>query len=406
MILKFARRYFSAKKSAHAINIISWVTASVIAFATCCQILVLSVFNGFENLVQSLYVTFYSDYKIIPERGKTFELTPQQINAIRSLPIIEGVAPMLEEKALLIHGDAQTVIDLKGVDSGFALISNITEKVTRGDYELGTEDHPELVMGAGIRQATGITIEAIYEYLPTTIVLPKSGVTSSDPVESISEGNIKPSGSFTIQQEFDNTIALTNIAFVRTYTAQPENVYTAIQLKVKKGTSFKTVTQQLSPILSENTRIQTRYEQNSSLFNTMRTEKWAIYAILTLILIIAAFNIISALSMLVLEKKRDIAVLKSLGATDQLIMKIFVAEGLLLGVIGTATGILLASVICFLQLKFKLIPMQGDSFLINYFPVKLVFTDFILVAVTALSITALASWIPAYRASRQSFKLQ
>jgi lipoprotein-releasing system permease protein len=153
-------------------------------------------------------------------------------------------------------------------------------------------------------------------------------------------------------------------------------------------------------------KVLSRYEQNTSLFNTMKTEKWAIYAVLTLILIIAAFNMISALTMLVLEKKRDISILKSMGSSNLKIQQIFMSEGLLLGFIGAAAGITLATIICVLQLEFKLIPMQGDSFLISHFPVKLIATDFLMVAATALSISLLASWLPAYRAARQPINLR
>lgn len=405
MILKFAWRYFKAKKSANAINIISWVTASVIAFATCCQVLVLSVFNGFEDLVKSLYVTFYTDLKVVPEKGKTFTVTPEQLQQINALPYVEAVSRVIEEKALLQHGDAQTVVVLKGVDENYTSVSNISEKVTRGDFKLGTEDEPMIVMGSGIRQATGIVIESLYEYTPTTIILPKTGVEGNDPLASMSESNITPAGSFTIQQEFDNTIALTNLDFTRVYTTLPENTYTSLDIKLKDLNEEEKARLGIHEILKDQ-KVLTRFEQNVSLFNTMRTEKWAIYAVLTLILIIAAFNMISALTMLVLEKKRDISILKSLGASNNLVRKIFVSEGVLLGVLGATAGVLLAVIICLLQMKFRLIPMQGDSFLINYFPVKLIATDFLLVAVTALSITFIAAWFPAYRASKQPMSLR
>lgn len=405
MILKFAWRYFKAKKSANAINIISWVTASVIAFATCCQVLVLSVFNGFEDLVKSLYVTFYTDLKVVPTKGKTFTVTPAQLKQIRELPFVAAASCVIEEKALLQHGDAQTVIFLKGVDENYTSVSNISEKVTRGEFNLGTEDEPKLVMGSGIRQATGIVIESLYEYIPTTIILPKTGVAGNDPLASMSEGVITPAGSFTIQQEFDNTIALTNLDFVKLYTALPDDKYTSLDIKLKNIKDEKAARLRINEILKDQ-KVLTRYEQNVSLFNTMRTEKWAIYAVLTLILIIAAFNMISALTMLVLEKKRDISVLKSLGASNNLVRRIFVSEGVLLGVLGAASGVLIATIICLLQMKYHLIPMQGDSFLISYFPVKLIATDFLLVACTALSITFIAAWFPAYRASKQPMSLR
>ncbi|MBX2939144.1 MAG: ABC transporter permease [Ferruginibacter sp.] len=406
MIFTFAWRYFRAKKSAHAIQIISWVTASVIAFATCCQILVLSVFNGFEDLVRSLYATFYTDIKIVPARGKTITLTPEMIEKIRSTPGVAAASLVLEEKALLQHGESQTVIFLKGVDENYTRVSNVADKITRGNYETGTADEPMLVMGSGIRQATGIVIGALYEYMPTTVILPKAGNTSNDPLSSMSEGNVVASGSFTIQQEFDNTIALTNLPFVRQQLALPNHVYTSMDIQLNPDAHPEKLKKTLQHFAGPEMKVLNRYEQNTSLFNTMKTEKWAIYAVLTLILIIAAFNMISALTMLVLEKKRDISILKSLGSSNRKIQQIFMSEGLLLGFIGAAAGITLATIICFLQIEFKLIPMQGDSFLISHFPVKLLATDFLMVAATALSISLLASWLPAYRASRQPVHLR
>jgi lipoprotein-releasing system permease protein len=406
MIFTFAWRYFRAKKSAHAIQIISWVTASVIAFATCCQILVLSVFNGFEDLVRSLYATFYTDIKIVPAKGKTITLTPEMIRQINTTPGISVASLVLEEKALLQHGESQTVIYLKGVDENYTRVSNVAEKITRGNYETGTVDEPLIVLGSGIRQATGIVIGALYEYLPTTVILPKAGNTSNDPLSSMSEGNVVASGSFTIQQEFDNTIAITNLPFVRQQLSLPEHVYTSYDILLNPGIRADDVKKNLQQILGPEMKVLSRYEQNTSLFNTMKTEKWAIYAVLTLILIIAAFNMISALTMLVLEKKRDISILKSMGSSNLKIQQIFMSEGLLLGFIGAAAGITLATIICVLQLEFKLIPMQGDSFLISHFPVKLIATDFLMVAATALSISLLASWLPAYRAARQPINLR
>lgn len=406
MIFTFAWRYFRAKKSAHAIQIISWVTASVIAFATCCQILVLSVFNGFEDLVRSLYATFYTDIKIVPAKGKTITLTPEMIRQINATPGISAASLVLEEKALLQHGESQTVIYLKGVDENYTRVSNVAEKITRGNYEIGTVDEPLIVLGSGIRQATGIVIGALYEYLPTTVILPKAGNTSNDPLSSMSEGNVVASGSFTIQQEFDNTIAITNLPFVRQQLSLPEHVYTSYDIQLNPDIRVDDVKKNLQQILGPEMKVLSRYEQNTSLFNTMKTEKWAIYAVLTLILIIAAFNMISALTMLVLEKKRDISILKSMGSSNLKIQQIFMSEGLLLGIIGAAAGITLATIICVLQLEFKLIPMQGDSFLISHFPVKLMATDFLMVAAMALSISLLASWLPAYRAARQPINLR
>ena len=401
MYFTFAWRYFKAKKSANAINIIAWVTVGVIAFATCCQVLVLSVFNGFEDLVKSLYSSFYADVKILPANGKTCILTAAQIASIKNQPAVENISVIAEEKALLKNQDAQTVIYLKGVDSGYENVSGVAGKTNRGKYFTGTTEEPYLVVGSGIQNATNLNFNNALSNDDVTVILPKKNSNSNDPLQSISEGFITPSGSFTIQQEFDDKYAITNIGFIKQQIGFAADEYSAVEIKLKEKADPEQAKKDIAALLGGKYKVQTKYEQNTSLYNTMKLEKWAIYAILTLILIIAAFNMVSALTMLVLEKRKDISVLQSMGASQKSILKIFLSEGLLLGGIGTLAGILMATIICLLQLKFKIIKLAGGSFLLDYFPVKMIATDFILVAVTATAIAFLAAWFPARKASNQ-----
>jgi lipoprotein-releasing system permease protein len=385
LYLTFAWRYFKAKKSANAINIIAWVTVAVIAFATCCQVLVLSVFNGFEDLVKSLYSSFYTDIKIIPAQGKTFLLTAEQIALLKRSPAVEGFSLVAEEKALLKNHDAQTVIYLKGVDDNYANVSGIAAKTNRGKYFTGTTEEPCLVAGSGIQNAAAINVDAAFPSDDSlTVILPKKNNLTNDPLQSLSEGNIE------VKQQ---------MGFMA-------DEYSAVEIRLKEKTDPVVEKTKIEALLGNNFKVQTKYEQNTSLYNTMKLEKWAIYAVLTLILIIAAFNMVSSLTMLVLEKRKDISVLQSMGAGKKSILKIFLSEGLLLGGIGTVAGILMAVVICLLQLKFKLIKLQGGSFLLDYFPVKLIVTDFLLVAVTATAIAFIAAWFPARKASNQHFELR
>ncbi|HMI05867.1 MAG TPA: FtsX-like permease family protein, partial [Pedobacter sp.] len=213
-------------------------------------------------------------------------------------------------------------------------------------------------------------------------------------------------GRFRIQQDFDDNYVITNMAFVKRMLGLQPNEYSGVELSVNDSTQTESVRQQLVRILGKNYRIQTRYEQNQSLYGVMGAEKWFIYIMLTMILIVAAFNMVGALTMLVWEKQKDIHVLKALGASNGLIQKIFLSEGILLGVMGGVAGMLLALVTCLLQIKYKLIPLQGDSFLIDYYPVKLVPTDFLLVLSTILVVALLASWIPARKAAAQPIELK
>jgi lipoprotein-releasing system permease protein len=405
MYLKFAWRYFKAKKSTNAINIISWVTAGVIAFSTMCQVLVLSVFNGFEGLVQSLYSNFYSDLKVLPARGKTITLTPGQINTIRKMNGVKGTSLIAEEKALLQNGEQQTVVLLKGVDANYSQVSGVPQNMFHGIFDPGTVDRPKLILGSGIENAIGV--ESDKNLFPITVFLPKkTSDVNSNPLAALSEGNATTSGSFAIQQDFDNKYVITNLGFVKQQMNYAPDEYSAFEISLIDPAQTNKFTEDLQKMLGSKYKVLTKFQQNASLYNSMRLEKWVIYAVLTLILVIAAFNMIGALTMLVLEKRKDISVLQSLGADKNLIKKIFLSEGLLLAVTGAGTGIVLALIICFLQVKFKIIKLVGNSFLIDYFPVKLVITDFILVTLTALIIAFGASWFPAKKASEQLFNLK
>ena len=405
MYLKFAWRYFRAKKSTNAINIISWVTAGVIAFSTMCQVLVLSVFNGFEGLVQSLYSNFYADVKILPAKGKTFLLDESQIQKIRTFPGIKGISLQAEEKALLQSGEQQTVVLLKGVDSNYFRVSGVPGNMMHGTFDVGTAEDPKLVVGSGIEYAMGI--EADRNLFPITVFLPKkTGTAGSSAMSALSEGNAQTSGSFSIQQDFDNKYVITNLGFLKQQMNYEDNEYRDVEIALIDPERSDRFAKDLQREIGAGFKVLTKYEQNTSLYSSMRLEKWVIYAVLTLILIIAAFNMIGALTMLVLEKRKDISILQSLGAGRQLVRKIFLSEGLLLAVAGAVTGIVMALIICFLQVKFKLIKLYGNSFLIDYFPVKIVIPDLLLVAATALVISFVAAWFPAQKASLQTFNLK
>ncbi|MEO9003608.1 MAG: FtsX-like permease family protein [Ginsengibacter sp.] len=405
MYLKFAWRYFKAKKSTNAINIISWVTAGVIAFSTMCQVLVLSVFNGFEDLVKSLYSNFYADIKVVPAKGKTFIFTQSQLNDIHKIKGIKGTSFSVQEKALLQNGEDQTVVLLRGVDSAYYKVSGVPEKMYHGDFNVGTMDHPKLILGVGIESAIGV--QADRNLMPVTVFLPKkTNSNNPNPLAALSEGNATTAGSFAIQQDFDNKYVITNLAFIKQQMNYQPDEYSALDISLlnpEQSEKFKKI---LQNTLGDSYKVLTKYEQNMSLYNSMRLEKWFIYAVLTLILIIAAFNMVGALTMLVLEKRKDISVLQSLGADRSLVKKIFLSEGILLAAVGACTGIILALIISFLQMKFHLIKLEGNSFLIDYFPVKLVLTDFILVVLTSAIIAFIASWFPAQKASQQIFNLK
>ena len=310
-----------------------------------------------------------------------------------------------EEKALIQNGPLQTVVHIKGVDNNYSKVAGVVESMYRGEFELGTEDQPGLVFGVGVEQALGLSSNQAIS--PVSIYLPKKTVIAvADPLQSLAMSLGDPRGSFAIQTEFDNKYVITNLDFIRNYVGYRQDQYSAVEIKLKPNVSASSVAQTLASLLGDGYLVEDRYQQNKMLYNTIRLEKLAIYGIFSLILIVAAFNMLGALSMLVLEKKKDIQVLKAMGADQQLIQQIFLAEGALLSFIGAIGGMFIALILYYLQTQYKLVPLQGDTFLIDYYPVKLSVNDFLLVGITVLAIGVLASWIPSKKAAVQVMELR
>jgi lipoprotein-releasing system permease protein len=367
---------------------------------TAALILVLSVFNGFEDLVKSLYSSFYPDLRIGPAAGKELTLTSEQLARLRSVGGVRGLSLVVEDKAMLINGDYQANAYIKGVDEQYTKVSGVAGHLIKGEFNLGTADEPLLVLGAGVENAVGVqsdrNISSILVYTGR-----KGPINLQDPLRNVSTGEANTAGTFVIQQDFDNKYVLTNLGFVKQMLDIGPDRYTAAEIALVPGSDEEEVKGLLQGLLGKSYLVQTRYEQNQSLYSVMSAEKWVIYAILSLILVVAAFNMIGALTMLVLEKKGDISVLHALGADSPLIQRIFLSEGLLLALIGGGLGMLLALALSLAQIHFKLIPLEGGSFLIDYFPVKLSAADFLLVSCTVTVIALIASWIPARKAALQ-----
>ena len=410
----FAWRYFKAKKSTNAINIIAWISIVAMTFGTTALILVLSVFNGFEGMVKSLYTTFYSDLKVFPSQGKVLNLTAEQIKQIRGVTGVKNFSLVAEEKGLLQNSgftrdsseyNFQRTVTIKGVDENYKDVSGVPGSVVRGEFSTGNDEIPYMVLGVGVEDA--LHVEAEKNLSPLMAYLPKKdSSTSNDPLQNVSADPVNTSGVFVIQPEFDFNYAITNLGFVKKLLGYKENEYTSVELAINPESNADDVKENLQKQLGNNYLVQTRYEQNRGLYSIMTAEKWVVYAVLVLIMCIFSFTIVSSLTMLVLEKQKDISILHALGGNDNFIQRIFLSEGLLIGIFGGLAGIILALIIAWLQVNYKLIPLQGRSFLIDYYPVKLKWPDFVLVAVTVLFIALLASWIPARKAAKQEFSLR
>jgi lipoprotein-releasing system permease protein len=406
MNLLFAWRYFKAKKSTNAINIIAWVSMIAIVLITAAFIILLSVFNGFEGLVKSLYSSFYADLRVAPKNGKSITVTPLQFSKMKVIYNISAVSKIVEEKALIQNGEIQTIVYLKGVDENYTNVTSVAGKMIRGEFNLGDSNKPSVVLGSGIENALAVMSDR--NLYPLTVYLFKRGVNVNvvDPYQAFSAENVYSSGTFFIQQDIDNKYAITNTDFMKQMLSMGEDEYGSLEIALRNPGEADETKQELKKVFGDDYVIETRYEQNKSLYSVMNLEKWAIYGILTMMLIVAAFTMIGALTMLVLEKQKDIQILKALGADNYRVRKIFLSEGILLAGMGAFAGLLLAILICWAQLQYKLIAIEGGTFLIDYYPVELRFSDFVLVLVTVMLIAFLASWFPARKAALQPVELK
>jgi len=404
MIWQFASRYFRAKKSTNAINIIAWVSVVAIGVGAGALIVILSVFNGFEGLVKSLYSSFYPSVKVSPVTGKTILLTPAQLKQIAAVKGVAHYSAVIEEKAVMQFGEEKTIATLKGVDSHYNEVTRVKEKVVRGRFDTGDETAYRAVLGIELEAALGVDVER--SMVPVDVYVPRRSAGGLLPNEALNSSYLYPAGTFAIQQEFNSKYVITHIDFMRKLLELGPNEMSALEIATASGTEDMVLKHRLEQVLGPQFKVQTRYEQNQALYAIMQTEKWAVYVILSFILIIAAFNMIGSLSMLVIEKQKDITILKAMGARQQLIMKIFLAEGLIIAGIGAGLGFGLGALVCWIQQQFGVIKLEGASFLVDAYPVSMHPMDFVLVSITIIVIGIAASWYPAKRASVLGIELK
>lgn len=394
--LLVARRYLFAKRSTNAINIITGISVFGIAVGTMALILVLSVFNGFEDLLSDLFGHFNPELKVTPAKGKTFTADSLTLGRIRALPGVATVSETLEEIAFFEYEGAQDFGVLKGVDDNFARINGIDSTVREGEYLLIEEGRNCAVLGAGMRNKLSINmnnpIAALTIYMPTE----KQGGVLSKPFIT---RYAYPKGTFSIQQDFDNQYVLTNLPFVRELLEAPPGTVSSLEIKCKPGVQAATIKKDLADILGEGFIFKDRYEQNEAFFKVMQLEKWMGYAITCLMMILMVFNMVGALWMIVLDKQKDISTLKSLGADDSAIRRIFLSEGLLLTALGMVIGMVLSIGLYIIQKTYGIVSIP-QGFLVESYPISMRIWDFLTVTLTVLSIGLLASLPPASRAVR------
>ena len=398
---KFAKRYLVSKKTTNAINILSGVSVIGMIVGTTALILVLSVFNGFEDLVKSLYNSFNPDLKITAIKGKVFLPDAGQIAKMENLSGVEAVSKVLEENALIQYNDKDIIARLKGVDENYVSVSQVDTAIYDGEYKLQEEEYNFAVLGIGIAAMLGLNVNNQFARLNVFMPKREGKVSRLKPENAFAQKTIYPGGVFAIQQDFDSEYVIVPMRFMRDILAYPEEV-SALEIALSPEANHKSIQKEIVAIMGGDFQVKNRQEQDALLYAVMKLEKWVVYLILTFILIIASFNMIGSLSMLVMEKKHDIGILKAMGAGKQFIRRIFLMESVLLAFLGASIGIVLAVIICLIQEHYGIIKLQGMSFLIDAYPVSMRLGDFVLVFITVMVISVLAALFPAYRAAEQS----
>lgn len=397
-----SKRYLIAKKSHSAINIISLISLFGVAVGTMALIVVLSVFNGFDELIKSLFNSFDPDIKITIAEGKYFVPDSSKYYQVKSIPQVDQISEVVEENALVQYRDKQYIATLKGVSPNFNQVSGIDKQIKEGKYILKNGRVSFAVIGQGV--AYYLSVGLNFSDPLVIYALRRNAEVSMIPEEAINKKLIMPSGIFSIENDFDTKYIILPIDFTREILEYNKEV-TALEIKVKPGSDINTVKKQIQSILGKSFNVKNRYEQQQIFYKIMESEKWAIFFILTFILIVASLNIIGSLTMLILDKKKDIQTFNNLGADWNSIRKIFLLNGWFSTLAGAIIGLILGILICYIQIKFGVVRLQGSgTFVIDVYPVKIILKDILLVLGTVAAIGFITSWIPVRVISRKYFE--
>lgn len=408
-----AKRYFFSRNIANVIHVISLVSLIGVTVGSFALIVVLSVFNGFENVVLSLYNSFDSDLKVTPKKGKYFhpvadlpkgdttKKTVHLLDEIKQWNQVANASYVIEENVLVKYDNRQTIATMKAVAPDYVSAMGVDTMIYGGQDYLKKGETPFAIVGAGI--ASKISLNIYDETGKMAIFTPDQSLSgfNLNPKKAFRKKRLKTSGIFSIQQDFDDKYFVAPLSFGRKLLNEQERV-TGLEVSVKSDGMLEKVRARLKETLGTDFEVKDRYQQHAHLYQVMRFEKLAVYLILTFILIIAAFNLIGSLLMLAIEKKKDMAILKTMGAGSNAIQRIFFLEGLLLSMSGALVGLGLGSFVCWLQMKFQLITLAGNStFVLDAYPVDFEWLDFIAVFLTVTILGIVASYYPARVAYRQ-----
>ena len=397
-----AGRYLFAKKSHNVINIISAISAIGMAIGTAALIIILSVYNGFDSLIKSMMSNVEPDFLIVPKSGKTFVPNEEAFDLIYDLPEVKSMCCVLQEQVFISYDGKQKLAKAKGVDWIYESESTLGNCMVKGDFKLHKGDIPMAAVGVGLAYEMGIDpafLSPIEIFYPTRT----RKISMSNPAASIESVKVWPSGTFSINADTDRDLMILPIAKMQELLEYEGDVISGMEIRLTEGTSAKTarkLQKSISETLGENYIVKNRFQQNESLYKMMKYEKAAIFMILIFVVIIIAFNIFGSLSMLIIEKQDDISTLKSLGAKDSLINKIFILEGWMISLAGLAGGLLLGIGFALLQQQFGFIKMPGH-FIVQAYPVILSWSDVLLTTVGVATVGYVIATLPVL-SNRQS----
>ena len=399
-----ARRYLFSKKSTHAINVISGISVVGVAVATMALVVTLSVFNGFHDLVASFFTQMDPQLKITPVKGKTAPADDPILTKIRHLSEVEVATECLEEQALAVYGDRQQMVIVKGVEDNFNQLTHIQEILEGdGDFELHAADLSYGIPGLGVAYQLGLGYT--YEH-PLRIYAPRreGQLNMANPTEGFVVDDLySPGVVFCMKQgKYDKNYILTSIAFTR-HLFDLDGRLSSLEIRLKPGSDFERVKSQMEELSAGKFYVQDRYEQQDDTFRIMKVEKLIAYVFLTFILMIACFNIIGSLSMLIIDKKEDVVTLRNLGATDHQITRIFLFEGRMISAIGAILGVLIGLLLCWLQQQYGIVRLGSSegSFVVDAYPVSVHPWDIVLIVFTVMAVGFLSVWYPVRYFSRR-----
>lgn len=398
LVWQLAWRYLKGKRSANAVPILSRISMFAIAVGAAAMIILFSIFNGFEGIVKDLYKAFYPEIKITAAKGKFFALSEEQYKNVQSVEGVSVVSRVMEDNVLLksYTGERQ-VATIKGVDENYFKVNDVASYMSDGICNVATDPVKTAVVGSQLATQLGLDVTNVFSSMEAYYPNPKAKGITLSPQDAFRKLRLRPEGAFSVQDEFDSKYIIADLGLVQELI-QAKDMYSSLELKLLTDDAAS-VQEVLQELLGSAYLVQTRYEQNQTIYMVMRAEKWAVYGILLLVLVIAAFNMVGALSMLVLEKQKDIAILKAMGATSGQASSIFVTEGVLWSLVGGGSGLLIGALLCIGQKQFGWIKL-GGTFIIDAYPVQLLLTDFLVILATIITIGVLAAWFPAIRAAR------